>query len=238
MKKPAPGSKTTPTQLRKHRRSITRCLSHYPSELSNLHKFEFLCTVSCAMSPYYYSPLSARDSIRLLRLIPNKNERADIQCELFDYPLQESGKRTHLYEALSYVWGDKHERWSISIDKHDLPVRENLYAALSRLRDRFIVRIIWVDAICINQEDKEEKEHQIQSMAKIYSQANRVIVWLGETADDSDRAVEEIRVAAGKSTNSSNNETIQQAILALLRRPWFQRIWVREQTLDIICRNY
>lgn len=76
-------------------------------------------------------------------------------------------------------------------------------------------------------------------MAKIYGQANRVVVWLGEAADDSDRALEEIRVAGGKkSTNPSNNKTIQQAVLALLQRSWFRRIWVREQTLDNIRRNY
>jgi hypothetical protein len=101
------------------------------------------------------------------------------------------------------------------------------------------VRTIWVDAVCINQENEEEKGHQIQSMARIYGQANRVIVWLGEAADNSDRAVEEIRTAAGRqSTNSSNEKSIQQAILALLQRPWFRRIWVREHTLDIIHRNY
>ncbi|KAF2177892.1 hypothetical protein K469DRAFT_438097, partial [Zopfia rhizophila CBS 207.26] len=62
-------------------------------------------------------------------------------------------------------------------------------------------------------------------MAKIYSKANRVIVWLGEAADNSDRAFEEILVAAGeKYTKSSNNDTIQQAILALVQRPWFWRI--------------
>jgi len=62
-------------------------------------------------------------------------------------------------------------------------------------------------------------------MAKIYGQANCVIVWLGETAVDSDWVLEEIRVAPGKkSTNSLNNETILYAILALLQRPWFWRI--------------
>ena len=206
--------------------------------LSSLHKFKFLCTISCAMSQDCYSLLSP-DRIRLLRLLPNADERAGIQCELFEYSLQESGKGTHLYEALSYVWGGSDDPRSISVDGYDLPVTANLHAVLSRLRDRNIVRILWVDAVCINQANKKEKGHQVQSMAKIFGQAHRVIVWLGEAADNSDRAVEEIRLTAGKqSTNSSNEEPIQQAILALLQRPWFRRIWVREQTLDIIHRNY
>ena len=192
------------------------------------------------MSPYYFSSLlPGPDSIRLLRLMPHENKTAPIQCQLVNYSLQESGGGTHLYEALSYVWGDPKETLLISIDKHDLPVTVNLHAALSRLRDRCFERIIWVDAVCINQADEKEKGQQIQSMAKIYGQANRVIVWLGKAADDSDQALEDIRVAAeGKFTNSSSNEKSQKAILKLLKRPWFRRIWVREQILDNIRRGH
>ena len=192
------------------------------------------------MSPYRYSSLlPGPDSIRLLRLIPHENKTAPIQCQLVNYSLQESGGGTHLYEALSYVWGDPKETLPISIDKHDLPITVNLHAALSRLRDRCFERIIWVDAICIDQANEKEKGNQIQSMAKIYGQANRVIVWLGKAADDSDQALEDIRVAAeGEFTNSSNNGKSQKAILKLLKRPWFRRIWVREQILNNIRRGY
>lgn len=96
-----------------------------------------------------------------------------------------------------------------------------------------------VDLVCINQEDIEERGHQVQIMAKIYSKAHRVIVWLRETTDNSNRALEEIRVAAGKGfMNSSDKEKILQAILALLQRLWFRRIWVRGQTLESIGRNH
>ena len=72
-------------------------------------------------------------------------------------------------------------------------------------------------------------------MVKIYGKASRVIVWLGESANDSDVALEAIR-AAGKPTEIS--EMIQQAILRLLQRQWFRRIWVRQQTFNNIRRNY
>ena len=171
------------------------------------------------MSHGPYSSLSLKPgSIRLLRLMPDKDETAPIQCQLFNYSPQESGEWTHLYEALSYVWGDPDETVPILINEHRFNITVNLYAALSRLRDRSFERIIWVDAVCINQECEQEKECQIQSMAKIYGQANRVIVWLGEAAFDSDRALEEIRVSLSKkSTNSLNNEIILDAILALLQ---------------------
>jgi hypothetical protein len=178
------------------------------------------------MSQYMYSPLpSGSNSIRLLRLLPNKDDTANIQCEIFEYSLQ-NAPGTHLYEALSYVWGNPDKKLPIFIHKDSIEVTVNLHAALLRLRNHSIERILWVDAICIDQHNEEEKEHQIQFMARIYSQANRVVVWLGDSADDSDLALEEIRVARDKDFIYSNNERTQQAVLALLQRPWFQRIWV------------
>jgi hypothetical protein len=175
--------------------------------------------------------------------MPHKDGTAPVQCQLFDYSLQESGKRTHPYDALSYVWGGSDKPQSIFVGEHglqhNLPVTKNLHEALSSLRYRSIERIIWVDAVCINQENEQEKMQQIQLMARIYAQANRVVVWLGEAADNSDQALEEIRVAGGEgSTNSLNNEVIQQAIIALLNRPWFRRIWVSEQAFNGIGRSY
>jgi hypothetical protein len=177
--------------------------------------------------PYsHFSIAPGNANIRLLRLIPNKNKAAIIKCELLNYSL-EPGEGTHLYEALSYVWGNPNEIVPIFIDDHVLSVTANLYAALLHLRGRDIARTVWVDAICIDQANQEEKEHQIQSMAKIYGHANRVIVWLGVAADDSDLVLEAIRLAgAKKSTNSLDSERIQRAVLALLQRPWFRRIWV------------
>jgi hypothetical protein len=177
-------------------------------------------------------------TIRLLRLLPHEDENASIQCQLFSYNLQELGKRRHPYDALSYVWGDLINPKSISIDNHNISVTVNLHRALSRLRHRYIERILWVDAVCINQGNELEKEQQIRIMAKIYAQANCVVVWLGEGADDSDHALEAIRVAGGgkESSKSLNNEAIYKAVLALLQRAWFRRIWVGEQIL-IIFRN-
>jgi hypothetical protein len=179
------------------------------------------------MSQFQYFPLSlGAGNIRLLHLLPYNDENEPIQCQLFDYALQKSGKRMHLYSALSYVWGDSEKPRSIYIDKHDLPVTENLYTALLHLRNPSYKRILWIDAICIDQNNTAEKEQQILFMAKIYSQANSVLVWLGEAADNSDQALETIRVAGGKATNSFNNEINLSAVLALLQRQWFRRIWV------------
>jgi hypothetical protein len=210
-------------------------LTLLPYQLSSTHKIKCLRTISCAMSYGLYSSLSLEPgSIRLLRLMPDTDETASIQCQLFNYTPQESSKKTHRYEALSYLWGDPDQTLPIFVNEHPFNVTVNLYAALSRLRDPSFELVIWVDAICINQADDTEKVCQIQSMAKTYGQANRVVVWLGEANDDSDQALEAIRVAPGnKSTNILDKGTVLQAIIALLQRPWFRRIWVRHSIIAV-----
>jgi hypothetical protein len=194
------------------------------------------------MAPYQYVPLSkGPESIRLLRLLPSEIEVAELQVELLEYSLQGSRPSGHSYEALSYVWGGLDTTQLIRVGDEHLDVTPNLYAALLRLRDSTFPRILWIDAVCINQKDHEEKERQIQSMAKIYSNAKRTIVWLGEEADGSSDAIEAIRVAGlGPSiipideddsdveeAIDEDNSDVEEAIDALLRRKWFQRIWVR-----------
>jgi hypothetical protein len=161
--------------------------------------------------------------------MPHAKESTKLQCELFEYSLQDLDKRTHLYEALSYTWGGDKKPCSITIKEQNLDVTTNLYAALLRLRDRSLERILWIDAICINQKNPEEQGQQVQLMAMIYSKAHRVLVWLGETADNIEGALEDIQRAANEeSTERSNKKINQEAISNLLQRPWFQRIWVRE----------
>jgi hypothetical protein len=176
------------------------------------------------MPPYQYHPLPP-GSIRLLRLMPHGgNATAPIHCQLLEYSLCEPDQTTHLYEALSYVWGDTRKKVTIHVDEVDFKATTNLHAALLRLRNRCLERTIWIDAICINQKDDEEKGHQIQSMPRIFGQAYRVLVWLGEAEDESDQVFEDLRVAAAEeSTRPLEN---QRSVIRLLERPWFTRIWV------------
>ncbi|KAK3354083.1 heterokaryon incompatibility protein-domain-containing protein, partial [Lasiosphaeria hispida] len=190
-----------------------------------------------ATDAYDYSPLSEHGNIRLIRLMGHKDKGAPIQCQLFEYPLQEPGQGAHLYEALSYVWGSEEDNQPICIQEPDgkgdtflaprrLYVTQNLYAALLHIRNRLLDRVLWIDAICINQEDNKEKEQQVQFMAKIYASANRVIVWLGEASSDTDGAFEALCKYATKEQISSSTP---RPVLALLERPWFRRIWVLQE---------
>jgi hypothetical protein len=179
------------------------------------------------MSEYHYSHLSS-SSIRLLRLLPSEDGLKHLRCELFEYPLQNSDKSSHPYEALSYVWGSENKPRTITVDGKILYITENLYAALLRLQDHLCSRVIWIDAICINQANIKEKQDQIPLMVDIFAKARRVVVWLGEAEDDGDRALEEIRLIGERAmSNLSNANAFRQSISKLLQRPWFQRVWVR-----------
>ena len=83
------------------------------------------------------------------------------------------------YEALSYTWGPHHTPNSMYCHNGYLPIRTNLEAALLNLRLSTQARRLWIDAICINQHDLNERSKQVQYMRHIYKRATRVIIWLG-----------------------------------------------------------
>jgi hypothetical protein len=185
---------------------------------------------------YTYSSLRpGPNTIRLLRILPDA-EGTDIRCELFDFQIRSF--HSSLYEALSYCWGDATKKYKIGLNGKNHCVATNLFAALHRLRDSDLPRVVWIDAICINQNDLEERALQVQFMAKIYSSASRVVVWLGAEADESGEVCQMIRTAAdlhqrGESRMTRNSqediknskETVA-SFNKFLGRAWFHRIWV------------
>ena len=92
----------------------------------------------------------------------------------------------HPSEALSYTWGKSTLNPLPTIilnGRYGLVVTENLYGALQRLRHRVWSRSLWIDAICINQTDTDERNRQVSIMGAIYKSARRVCIWLGDTYD-------------------------------------------------------
>jgi len=88
------------------------------------------------------------------------------------------------YEALSYCWGDLSERVPITLNGSIHFVTKNLHKALQHLRSQSRMKTMWIDALCINQDDLKEREHQVKLMGDIYMRAQRVLVWLGSEDDD------------------------------------------------------
>ncbi|KAL2060095.1 hypothetical protein VTL71DRAFT_9917 [Oculimacula yallundae] len=131
---------------------------------------------------HIYSPLDQTAShIRLVHLKPCSNG-IDISCSLQIADL-EGGECK--YEALSYEWGDSAVSRSILLNGNKIQIRENLWWALFYLRrPEEKDRVLWIDALCIDQSNDKERNHQVGLMGRIYSRAQRVIAWLGCDGED------------------------------------------------------
>ncbi|KAL8386857.1 hypothetical protein RB595_010339 [Gaeumannomyces hyphopodioides] len=129
-----------------------------------------------------YQPLnpSSRE-IRLLRVLPGReDDRIEVQLVVASLEGQ-----SPIYEALSYVWGyTSVPADQITVNGVPKDVTRNLYRALRRVRSSDHPRVPWVDAICINQADIPERNHQVRMMRDIYSCATQVLAWLGEDTGD------------------------------------------------------
>ncbi|KAK3634539.1 hypothetical protein LTR56_015268 [Elasticomyces elasticus] len=136
-----------------------------------------------------YEPLDEiRREIRLLRILPSIDRAATVDVELLTTSLDLDS--TLPYSALSYVWGDARTKEAIRIDGTWFEIGESLANAFKHVRQETRDVILWADAICINQEDIPERNHQVSMMGSLYRQATKVIAWLGTTGDDSDLALE------------------------------------------------
>jgi hypothetical protein len=113
--------------------------------------------------------------IRLLRLYPG-SATDPVHCSLEVVDLNDHPR----FEALSYVWGNPNPPENIFCCGQKKFITPNLAAALRRLRESDRERVVWIDAICINQDDLKERSQQVLLMKDIYSQAWRVVVWLCE----------------------------------------------------------
>ncbi|KAJ3564410.1 hypothetical protein NPX13_g7853 [Xylaria arbuscula] len=131
-----------------------------------------------------YQPLDpASKCIRVLELLPGVFEN-DLRCVLRTVSLNDKPS----YTALSYTWGARTEGRTLKIRPDgkwisksiELPITDNLFRALRRLRRPLKTHVLWVDAVCINQEDISERSAQVALMEEIYSNAGFTAIWLGD----------------------------------------------------------
>ena len=160
------------------------------------------------------------------------------------------------YKALSYTWdidstsSTGQDTKVITYSGHEMLVRENLFAALRRLRYSDRLRSLWIDAICINQTDIEEKNNQVALMGSMYASAKEVIIWLGEEeadnalafdfvlrlkrileheGEDSDLALQMLNSKRGPDEIPMSGNRGWPALLGLLEKRWFPRAWIVQE---------
>lgn len=144
------------------------------------------------------------------------------------------------YEALSWNWGTESRDCGIRVlqsnnhPQRRLAISRELALALKHLRNPDHDRILWIDALCINQADHEERNHQVQMMSRIYNCANQVCVWLGQDNDDSTTAISFIREIMllenfDAISEKKENAPKWRSLSLLMQRPWFSRKWVVQE---------
>ncbi|KAF2757367.1 hypothetical protein EJ05DRAFT_511186 [Pseudovirgaria hyperparasitica] len=139
--------------------------------------------------PYTYQPLNQHvDEIRLVRILPNIDRSRPLQCEIHHRPLQSSE-----HFALSYCWGKGPPTNAIILDGHRFSVSDNLYSAMLELRHPEQAINVWIDAICMNQDDLEERSREVLRMRSIYAAAQLVVIWLGQEEFDTKRAFDHLK---------------------------------------------
>ncbi|RYP63690.1 hypothetical protein DL769_006897 [Monosporascus sp. CRB-8-3] len=118
------------------------------------------------------------------------------------------------YYALSYPWGSMQDPRKITVNGHEIVVSNNLEAVLRAIREMPEIEqgtMLWVDALCINQRDNDEKAIEVRRMGEIYQCAQRVISWIGHEEDDSDIAIDFV-LATLRHMPVSEDQLIQDAL--------------------------
>jgi hypothetical protein len=180
---------------------------------------------------------------------------------------EEFWKRDPTFEALSYVWGSQKDPNTAAVELCSgmplIPSRaffigQGLAICLRNLRYNDSARTLWIDKICINQEDKVEKGVQVGRMRHIFKMASRVVAWIGPEKDDSSVAIstleylgKQLELTTGgyilpspdaerktwyiKDVNLPYSPDIWNALEFFCQREWFKRLWVAQ---EIILANH
>jgi hypothetical protein len=189
------------------------------------------------MTDAIYTPLNGLETLfRLVSILPSPSFESEIQCTLITTPIDPAPS----YEALSYCWGDFHVTENIIVSNHPFNATKSLASALRRLRPSDKPRMMWIDAICINQADIQERNHQVRQMQKIYQDAEQVVVWLGESERTSGSVMRVIRAIYQDDLHWDNLDSLLPGnniegllfhLMNWLQRPWWDRVWTVQETI-------
>jgi len=203
--------------------------------------FMMSSTTSC----FKYAPLHDRE-IRLLTL-PTHSTASSADYTLLHFPLDTTGH----YEAISYTWDGNDTTSKISLNGELFPTTAKVQQLLQALTSATTAKRVWIDFICINQADADEKSRQVRMMRDIFASAHRVTAWLGHQQDAAlakETVADILTRSAEKYPGFGIYATYTQqcyrprllALKSLLRNRWFRRMWVIQEVivakdLNIVC---
>ncbi|KAJ8110198.1 hypothetical protein ONZ43_g5933 [Nemania bipapillata] len=192
--------------------------------------------VSLPLKPYIYQPLPPSAQTRIIVLEPSSDTSAPLACRIEELNVESDEG----FQALSYTWGEPTFTEKLIVDQVSfLRITPNLRDALRRFRKSSGPRRLWVDAVCINQSDEEEKRKQIPFMDVIYRGASAVLVWLGNYPPQAaclasikayPRLLSKERTPGSRVGRQEHSELIM-SISSLVQLPWFSRRWIVQEAV-------
>lgn len=179
-----------------------------------------------AIEFYSYQPLNLnKATIRLVQILPDLSSDGLVQCQICHNTLEA------LYTCLSYRWGTPDPNGLILINDKLFRVRQNLLDFLYMARENAeTANLFWIDAICIDQSQVLERNHQVAQMGEIFSHATRVYVWLGANSDLQDA----FRILKDPNSATASDWDITFAKRNLLEEyvcnnPYWERAWIIQE---------
>jgi hypothetical protein len=219
--------------------SIAQPLSDKPPAGVAPSDLTFKSTISSspgALGDQTYQYRALRDlEFRLVKILPERKTR--IKCEIIHASLEDPPE----YAAISYAWGDAGNTKRIELDGSLIPVAVSLYGALEALREKAGSVLLWVDALCIDQQNRDERSQQVQLMTSIYSTAKSVAIWLGPEEDDSALAIDLLQDVADQAGSPENVSCLissrvgkpdLDALVSLFERDYWRRLWVVQEIFN------
>ncbi|PKS11710.1 hypothetical protein jhhlp_001698 [Lomentospora prolificans] len=182
-------------------------------------------------SGFKYPAMDAKKNVRLLRMSACVNTPFTLNYSLEAVSLEDLC--TTRYTALSYTWGtadSDHDICEIKVGGRPFFVRRNLFSFLSVAAKTGLYGLIFIDAICINQLDNEDRRIQVQNMTSIYRNADEVISWLGIPAANRSKAMEALEQAKSFEHKKWTKEQ-WEGFRCISHHPYWSRIWVIQEVV-------
>jgi hypothetical protein len=233
------------------------CYDVVPLEAGDVEETPLLSSYHEPTAPYVYSPLKPAQT-RIIRLHPTRDppegsttslkddvlyaDLVTVNLHILEGAMIDGTTQTINYTALSYHWGHPELSETLVCDGRAKPISHENAMALRALRHPTETVNLWIDALCINQDDKQEKSEQVAHMLAIYKKAQWVTAWLGDSDSDSLLAfacvpkLPAMKAALAKHHSIEHRSScddqlmaILLAVLDLFGRPWLGRTWIRQE---------
>ncbi|GAW23883.1 hypothetical protein ANO14919_134600 [Xylariales sp. No.14919] len=193
---------------------------------------------------FHYEPLGAEDAVRFILLDPATCEEDPLSCSIIQYQRSE---QIVDYSAVSYAWGDPEFSRNLEVkydgDTSYLRITQNVDTLLRRLRAFRESHYLWIDAICLNQMDEDEKAQQVPLMGRIFGEAKMVHIWLGPEDDVTAKVFaflklvsllpeaekQEMAFLVANVMRKLGGIDVLRGLMDLSERPWFSRRWIIQE---------